>query len=164
MIKAAIFELPYLFIWHMEIKFKKIDNTLEHTFPYYATEHASGMDISSASKKEIVLKPLETKLIPTNLILEIPVGYEGQIRPRSGLAIKYNIGIINSPGTIDADYRGELKILLTNFSNSDFIVKFGDRIAQLVICQVVQAKIVESHELSETKRDSGGFGHTGINE
>jgi dUTP pyrophosphatase len=148
----------------MELKIKKIDANLNNAFPYYATEHASGMDISSASKEDIILKPMETKLIPTNLTIEIPVGFEGQIRPRSGLAIKFNIGIINSPGTIDADYRGEMKILLTNFGKNDFTVKFGDRIAQLVICRVVQAKIIESHELSETKRDSGGFGHTGINE
>jgi dUTP pyrophosphatase len=145
----------------MELKIKKIDSTINHALPFYATEHASGMDISSSSADDIILKPMETKLIPTNLILEIPIGYEGQIRPRSGLAIKHNIGIINSPGTIDADYRGELKILLTNFGQNDFIVKFGDRVAQLIICPVIQAKIIESHELSETKRDSGGFGHTG---
>lgn len=147
----------------MKLKIQRINNSIDNPLPFYTTEHASGLDISSSSKNEIVLQPMETKLIPTNLIIEIPVGYEGQIRPRSGLAIKHNIGIINSPGTIDADYRGELKILLTNFGNKAFTVKFGDRIAQLIISKVEKAEIEINNNLSETKRDSGGFGHTGIN-
>jgi dUTP pyrophosphatase len=147
----------------MQVRICKIDNKIDNPLPFYATEHSSGLDISSASKKEIVLAPMETKLIPTNLILEIPEGYEGQIRPRSGLAIKHNIGLINSPGTIDSDYRGELKILLTNFGKEPFSVKFGDRIAQLVICKVERVQIVLSDELSDTKRSTGGFGHTGLN-
>ena len=106
---------------------------------------------------------METKLIPTNLILEIPVGYEGQIRPRSGLAINHNIGIMNSPGTIDADYRGELKILLTNFGKEPYTIKFADRIAQLVITSVEKVEIKLSEDISETKRNAGGFGHTGLN-
>src|SRR5512147_3208254 len=117
----------------MHLKIRKIDNSIDNPLPYYATEHAAGLDISSASINDIEISPMETKLIPTNLIIEIPIGFEGQIRPRSGLAIKHNIGIMNSPGTIDADYRGELKILLTNFGSESFIVKFGDRVAQLVI-------------------------------
>jgi dUTP pyrophosphatase len=145
----------------MEIKIKKIDSNLNHPLPYYATENSSGLDIASASAEDIILEPMQTKLIPTNLIFEIPHGYEGQVRPRSGLAIKHSIGIINSPGTIDADYRGELKILLTNFGKENFTVKFGDRIAQMIICKVEQVKIIVSQSLSETKRDSGGFGHTG---
>ncbi len=145
----------------MKIKFKKIDVTLNNPLPNYATEHASGMDITSSSKAEIHIKPQTTELIPTNLILEIPTGYEAQIRPRSGLAIKHNIGIINSPGTIDADYRGELKILLTNFGKENFTVKFGERIAQMVICKVEKAELEETKELSETHRNEGGFGHTG---
>ena len=147
----------------MEIKIRKITKSIDNPLPVYATEYASGLDISSASIKEINLEPMETKSIPTNLVIEIPPGYEGQIRPRSGLAINHNIGIINSPGTIDADYRGEVKILLTNFGKSPYTVKFGDRIAQLVICKVEQAEITITEKLSETKRDSGGFGHTGIN-
>jgi dUTP pyrophosphatase len=147
----------------MKLRICKIDNKLDNPLPFYATEHSSGLDISSASKNEIVLLPMETKLIPTNLILEIPEGYEGQIRPRSGLAIKYNIGLINSPGTIDSDYRGELKILLTNFGKQSFSVKFGDRIAQLVICKVERVKIELSDELTGTERNTGGFGHTGLN-
>jgi dUTP pyrophosphatase len=147
----------------MKLKILKIDNSIDNPLPFYATEHASGLDISSSSKEEIVLFPMETKLIPTNLVIEIPPGYEGQIRPRSGLAIKYNIGLINSPGTIDSDYRGELKILLTNFGKEPFPVKFGDRIAQLIIAKVEKADIELSEDLSKTKRDSGGFGHTGLN-
>jgi dUTP pyrophosphatase len=145
----------------MILKIKKIDNSLENPLPSYATENSSGMDLTSASIEEIILKPMSTGLIPTNLILEIPEGYEGQIRPRSGLPLKHNVGIINSPGTIDADYRGELKILLTNFGKEPFKVKFGERIAQLVICKVEQARIEISEDLSDTKRSSGGFGHTG---
>ena len=147
----------------MKLKILKIDNSIDNPLPLYATEHASGLDISSSSKAEIVLLPMETKLIPTNLIIEIPIGYEGQIRPRSGLAIKYNIGLINSPGTIDSDYRGELKILLTNFGKEPFKVRFGDRIAQLVIAKVERVDIELAENLSKTKRDSGGFGHTGLN-
>jgi dUTP pyrophosphatase len=147
----------------MKLKILKIDNSIDNPLPFYATEHASGLDISSSSKEEIVLFPMETKLIPTNLVIEIPPGYEGQIRPRSGLAIKYNIGLINSPGTIDSDYRGELKILLTNFGKEPFTVKFCDRIAQLIIAKVEKADIELSEDLSKTKRDSGGFGHTGLN-
>lgn len=145
----------------MHVKIRRIDENLDNPLPYYATEHSSGMDISSSSKEDIVLEPMETKLIPTNMIIEIPAGYEGQVRPRSGLAIKHNIGIMNSPGTIDADYRGEVKILLTNFGKIPFTVKFGDRIAQLVICKVERAELLITNKLSDTKRDTGGFGHTG---
>jgi dUTP pyrophosphatase len=147
----------------VKIKIQRIDESINNPLPFYASEHASGLDISSASLEEIILEPMQTKLLPTNLIIEIPFGYEGQIRPRSGLAIKHNIGLINSPGTIDADYRGELKILLTNFGKEPFTVKFGDRIAQLVICKVERAEIFLTNRLSGTKRDKGGFGHTGLN-
>ena len=146
----------------MQLKISKIDISIDNPLPYYATEHAAGLDISSASKNDIEISPMETKLIPTNLIIEIPIGFEGQIRPRSGLAVKHNIGIMNSPGTIDADYRGELKILLTNFGKESFTVKFGDRVAQLVISKVERAEIEVSDSLSQTKRSSGGFGHTGV--
>jgi len=145
----------------MILKIKKIDEKLTNPLPVYATEHASGMDVTSSSIEDITIEPLTTMLIPTNLIMEIPVGYEAQIRPRSGLALKHNIGILNSPGTIDSDYRGELKILLTNFGKEPFTVRFGERIAQMVISAVVQARIEISDELSETSRSSGGFGHTG---
>ncbi len=146
----------------MQLKIRKIDNSIDNPLPYYATDHASGLDISSSSFDDITMAPMETRSIPTNLIIEIPVGYEGQIRPRSGLAVKHNIGIINSPGTIDSDYRGELKILLTNFGKEPFTVKFADRIAQLVIAKVEKVQVEIADELTNTKRDSGGFGHTGI--
>jgi len=142
----------------MEIK---IVNQSGNPLPAYETEHAAGMDITSAGVEDIVLAPGTTGLIPTNLILEVPVGYEAQIRPRSGLALKHNIGIINSPGTIDADYRGELKVLLTNFGKEPFIVKFGERIAQMIISSVEKANLVVADELTDTARSSGGFGHTG---
>lgn len=145
----------------MILKIKKIDDTLCNPLPVYATEHASGMDITSSSLNDIIIQPQTTELIPTNLILEIPIGYEAQIRPRSGLALKHNIGILNSPGTIDADYRGELCILLTNFGKEPFTVKFGERIAQMIISKVEQAQIELSTELTDTTRNSGGFGHTG---
>lgn len=146
----------------MQLRVSKKDNSIDNPLPIYATEHASGLDISSASIEDVIIRQMETKLIPTNLILEIPAGYEGQIRPRSGLAIKHSIGIMNSPGTIDSDYRGELKILLTNFGKEPYTVKFGDRIAQLVIGKVEKVQIKLVGELSNTKRDTGGFGHTGI--
>ena len=146
----------------MKIKIKIIDKTLNTPIPVYATEHSSGLDISSSSKEDIVIAPMRTELIPTNLVVEIPPGYEGQVRPRSGLALKHNIGIINSPGTIDADYRGELKILLTNFGDRSFTVHFADRIAQLIISKVEKAVVEIDDDLSDTERSSGGFGHTGV--
>ena len=145
----------------MDLKLKKIDKSLNNPLPAYATEHAAGMDITSSGVDDIILEAGTTGLIPTNLILEVPIGYEAQIRPRSGLALKHNIGIINSPGTIDADYRGELKILLTNFGKQPFTVKFGERIAQMIISKVEKAELVISEDLSNTTRSSGGFGHTG---
>ena len=143
------------------LKIKRIDTSLDTPLPSYSTINSAGMDLTSASLKDITIEPMTTELIPTNLIVEIPHGYEGQIRPRSGLALKHNIGIINSPGTIDSDYRGELKILLTNFGKEPFAVKFGERIAQMVISKVEQAEIQLVEDLSETARGSGGFGHTG---
>jgi dUTP pyrophosphatase len=147
----------------VKLKISKIDKSVNNPLPVYSTEHSAGMDISSASASDIIIMPMKTVLIPTNMILEIPEGYEGQVRPRSGLAVKYNIGIMNSPGTIDSDYRGELKILLTNFGDEPYTVKFGDRVAQLVIAKIEKAVVELTDELSGTKRDSGGFGHTGIN-
>lgn len=143
------------------IKVKKIDPKLDNPLPFYVTRHSSGMDLTSSSKKDIIIEPMTTELIPTNLVFEIPHGYEGQVRPRSGLALKHNIGIINSPGTIDADYRGEVKILLTNFGRHPFTVKFGERIAQMVIAKTEQVTIEVTDEVSDTHRSSGGFGHTG---
>ena len=142
----------------MEIK---IINKSEHPLPQYETAHAAGMDLRASITEEITLKPLQRMLIPTGLYIELPVGYEAQIRPRSGLAYKHGISIVNAPGTIDADYRGELKVLLVNLSDTDFKILNGERIAQMVIAkhETVSWRTVE--ELSGTARGAGGYGHTG---
>lgn len=130
--------------------------------PEYSTAYSSGMDIKAAISKAVRIKPGEIKLVPTGLALEISPGYEGQIRPRSGLAIKYGISIVNAPGTIDADYRGEVGVILINLGKKIFTIQPGDRIAQLVIAPVVKAKLVKVRLLNNTVRGQGGFGHTGI--
>ncbi len=129
--------------------------------PSYATEGSSGMDVRAAIENPIVIPIGKVALVPTNLSVEIPLGYEIQVRPRSGLAAKNGIGVLNSPGTIDSDYRGEVKIILFNFGSEDFVINRGDRIAQLIIAEVIQAKIVESANLNNSVRGEGGFGHTG---
>jgi len=145
----------------MEIKFKKFNEGFDCVIPKYATEHSSGLDLSCSSKEEIILNPGERQLIPTNLIIEIPEGYEGQIRPRSGLALKYGVTVLNSPGTIDADYRGEVKVLLINHSKEDFKINFGDRIAQLIISKYEKVKLIFSENITSTNRGEGGYGSTG---
>lgn len=134
--------------------------TTDATLPEYHTIHSSGFDLCSA--ENTTLQTGECKLISTGIKMAIPVGYEAQIRPRSGLSLKKNIIVPNSPGTIDADYRGEVKIILSNIGKKDFKIEKGDRIAQCVICPVVQAKLIVKDSLSDTKRGEGGFGHTGI--
>ncbi|MCF8260840.1 MAG: dUTP diphosphatase [Melioribacteraceae bacterium] len=146
----------------VQIQIKRIDqNFNDIEIPFYASEGSSGMDIRAAINSEYILKSGSIGLIPTNLMMEIPLGYEIQVRPRSGLAIKHGIGVLNSPGTIDSDYRGEVKIILFNFGKEDFVINRGDRIAQIVICEVIHANIQLTEDLSETKRGAGGFGHTG---
>lgn len=131
--------------------------------PAYETANSAGMDLRAyLPDGELVIKPMQRVLVPTGLFMEIPVGYEGQVRPRSGLAIKSGITVLNSPGTIDADYRGEVKVILVNLSDTDFVIKSGDRIAQLVIAKHEQPDVVEVQTLSETERGAGGFGHTGV--
>jgi len=130
--------------------------------PAYATAHASGMDLQAAIDKPVSIKPGQIRLLSTGLALEIPPGYEGQIRPRSGLALKYGISIVNSPGTIDADYRGEIGIILINLGNKPFTIRPGDRIAQLVISPVIKAVMSPTTTLKKTGRGQGGFGHTGL--
>lgn len=143
--------------------FVKIINRSDNSLPEYKTEHSAGVDLMAfLSKGEVVLKPLERKVIPTGLFMELPEGYEAQVRPRSGLAAKSGITVLNSPGTIDADYRGEVGVILVNLSNENFTVKSGDRIAQMVISKYEKAEFVESLELEETERGAGGFGHTGV--
>lgn len=139
----------------------KIVNHSKHELPEYATALSAGMDLRANIEEAIVLKPLERKLVPTGLFIELPAGYEAQIRPRSGLAIKKGITILNSPGTIDADYRGEICVILVNLSSEDFVINDGERICQMVIASHVQAEWVEVVELEETLRGAGGFGHTG---
>jgi len=129
--------------------------------PQYETAHAAGMDMRAFTPEEIVIKPLQRVLVPTGLYIELPVGYEAQIRPRSGLAYKHGISIVNSPGTIDADYRGEIKVLLINHSDTDFVINNGDRIAQMVIAKHETISWESVEELSDTARGEGGYGHTG---
>lgn len=140
----------------------KIINTSQNPLPVYATEGASGMDIRAALEESFELKTLQRFAVPTGLYIELPAGYEAQIRPRSGLALKHGITCLNSPGTIDADYRGEIKIILVNLSSEPFIIQPGERIAQMVIQPVVKAILTEVKELNETIRNAGGFGHTGV--
>ncbi len=136
-------------------------STADVPLPTYATDGAAGMDVRAAVEHDLVVRPRETVLVPTGFAMAIPPGFEAQIRPRSGLAIKHQIGILNAPGTIDADYRGEVRIILTNFSEVDFPVRRGDRIAQMVIAPYVKADWEECSSLDSTDRGHGGFGHTG---
>lgn len=138
-----------------------IVNKSKHQLPQYATEHSAGMDLRANLESPIVLGPLERKIIPTGIFIELPEGYEAQIRPRSGLAAKHGITCLNTPGTIDADYRGEIGVILANVSNEPFTVTDGERICQMVIAKYTKAELVEVNELSETVRGAGGFGHTG---
>jgi len=148
----------------IELKFKRLSSLFDDLeLPHYATEGSAGMDIRAAVLDEIILMHGKVYLIPTNLSVEIPAGYEIQVRPRSGLAAKHSIGILNSPGTIDSDYRGEIKIIMMNFGEANFIIKRGERVAQLVISTIYQANISEVKELNNSKRGKGGFGHTGVN-
>ena len=138
-----------------------IINTSDLPLPQYETAHAAGMDLRAFTTEQIVLKPMQRKLVPTGLHIELPVGFEAQIRPRSGLAYKHGISIVNSPGTIDADYRGEIKVLLINLSDTDFVVNNGDRIAQMVVARHEMVSWESVEELSDTARGEGGYGHTG---
>ena len=140
----------------------RIINKSSHPLPAYETFASAGMDLRANLNELEVLKPMQRKLIPTGLFMELPIGFEAQIRPRSGLALKHGISILNSPGTIDADYRGELKILLINFSDTDFEISNGDRIAQMIISTHEKVIWEEVEILSETVRGAGGYGHTGL--
>ena len=138
-----------------------IINQSRHTLPAYETTGAAGMDLRANLDTPIALKPLERALVPTGLFMELPLGFEAQVRPRSGLAAKKGITVLNSPGTIDADYRGEIKVILVNLSNEVFVINDGERIAQLVIAAHAQTEWVEVMQLGETSRGAGGFGSTG---
>lgn len=140
----------------------KIINRSKHALPAYETLASAGMDVRANLDESIELKPLERALVKTGLFMELPVGYECQVRPRSGLALKKGITVLNSPGTVDADYRGEVGVILINLSNETFVVEDGERIAQLVFAEVAQAEWTQVAELTETDRGAGGFGSTGV--
>lgn len=137
-------------------------NQSKHVLPSYQTALSAGMDLRANLEAPVTLKPLQRALLPTGLFIELPEGYEAQIRPRSGLAYKFGISIVNSPGTIDADYRGEIKVLLVNLSDQEFIVEDGERIAQMVVAKHERVEWSEANTLSETERGAGGYGSTGI--
>ncbi len=140
----------------------KVVNTGHQQLPAYATSQSAGMDLRANIDEQIVLKPFERRLIPTGLHIALPVGFEAQIRPRSGLALKHGITVLNSPGTVDADYRGEVMVLLVNLSQEEFIINDGERIAQMVIAKHEQGIMELVEELDETERGAGGYGHTGV--
>lgn len=139
----------------------KIINKSQHPLPEYATPYSAGVDLRANIENPITLKPLERTMVPTGLYLELPQSYEAQIRPRSGLAAKHGLTVLNSPGTIDADYRGEIRVILVNLSNDNFVINNGERICQMVIAQHAQVVWEEVDSISETERGDGGFGHTG---
>lgn len=140
----------------------KVVNTGHQPLPAYATTQSAGLDLRANIESPITLHPLERRLVPTGLHIALPDGYEAQVRPRSGLALKHGITVLNTPGTVDADYRGEIMVLLVNFSNEDFVVRDGERIAQMVIAQYVKATFESVEVLDETERGEGGYGHTGV--
>lgn len=139
----------------------KIVNKSEFPSPFYATELSAGMDLYANIQEPIMLKPLERAMVPTGIFMELPEGYEAQVRPRSGLAAKKGISVLNAPGTIDADYRGEVKVILVNLSSEDFLVEKGERVAQMVIAKYEKIEWDEVQELSSSERGAGGFGSTG---
>ena len=145
----------------IQIKFRRLRGNSDLPLPQYETEGAAGMDLRAAVEIPVTLNPGEIKLIPTGLSVSIPPGYEAQVRPRSGLALKFGIGLVNSPGTIDSDYRGEIGVIIVNWGSELFTIRRGDRIAQMIISKVYQAEILQVDLLDETDRGPGGFGHSG---
>ena len=146
----------------MQIVQVNIVNISSNSLPTYATDGSAGMDLRANLLQPLVLKPLERNLVPTGLFIELPAGYEAQIRPRSGMALKQGITCLNSPGTVDSDYRGELKIILINLSDTVQVINHGDRIAQMIIAKTERAELLVVPQLNESQRGVGGFGHTGI--
>ena len=135
---------------------------LHRELPAYATPQSAGMDLRANIEDPITLRPLERRIVPTGLYIALPEGYEAQVRPRSGLALKHGITVLNSPGTIDSDYRGEIGVLLINLSDTPFVINAGERIAQMVVARHEQAELIEVEELDDTERGAGGYGHTGV--
>lgn len=146
---------------HLVVHITQLSNSEGLPIPHYQTEHSAGVDLYAAVVGETIIKAGMWELVPTGIAVAIPEGYEGQVRPRSGLALKHGIGMLNAPGTIDADYRGEIGVILFNFSDKPFTVRRGDRVAQIVFAKIEKAKLVRVDVLSETARGAGGFGHTG---
>lgn len=148
---------------HIKVRISRVgQGSNDLSLPTYATDGSAGMDLFAAVESDAIIPPAETVLIPTGICIQLPEGFEAQVRPRSGLAIKHQIGILNSPGTIDSDYRGEVKVILTNFGKEPFVVRRGDRIAQMVIHRYMRVEWEEVPSLQETTRGGGGFGHTGV--
>jgi dUTP pyrophosphatase len=147
---------------HLIVEILQLQNSSGLPVPHYQTEHAAGVDLYAAVEGELIIGPGAWRLVPTGIAVAIPEGYEGQVRPRSGLALKHGIGMLNGPGTIDADYRGEIGIILFNFSDKPFAIHRGDRIAQLIFAKLAKASFSVVSGLPETRRGSGGFGHTGV--
>ena len=146
---------------HLTVEILPLGNSAGIPVPHYQTEHSAGVDLYAAVDGDLLIGPGTWKLVPTGIAVAIPEGYEGQVRPRSGLALKHGIGMLNGPGTIDADYRGEIGVILFNFSDTPFAVHRGDRIAQMVIAKLERARFEQVETLSSTARGAGGFGHTG---
>jgi len=144
------------------LRVQRLKGNEDIALPSYETEGASGLDLRAAVNGEVTLRPGEITLVPTGLAISLPQGYEAQVRPRSGLALKYGVGMVNAPGTVDADYRGEIGIILINWGREPFVIKRGDRIAQMVITRVSRAEVLEVERLEPTARGGGGFGHSGI--
>ena len=147
---------------HVTLRVKRLDGNTDIATPSYETEGASGLDLRAAVDGELTLHPGDIRLVPTGLAISLPLGYEAQIRPRSGLALKHGVGMVNSPGTIDSDYRGEIGLVLINWGDAPFVIKRGDRIAQMVIARVSRAHVLEVDRLETTERGEGGFGHSGV--
>lgn len=146
----------------LAMQIKRLPHSEGLPLPKYMSDHAAGMDLYAAVNPEMIIAPGEWKLVPTGLQIAIPEGYEAQVRPRSGLALKQGVSVLNTPGTVDADYRGEVGVILMNHSKENLVIKRGDRIAQMIINKIEHVKIEEVPELPETKRGAGGFGHTGV--
>lgn len=147
---------------HVVLRVKRLDGNEDMALPSYETDGASGLDLRAAVDGELTLHPGEIRLVPTGLAISLPPGYEAQIRPRSGLALKHGVGMVNAPGTIDSDYRGEIGLVLINWGKSPFVIKRGDRIAQMVVTRVSRAQVLEVDRLETTERGAGGFGHSGV--
>ena len=147
---------------HVILRVKRLDGNKDVALPSYETDGASGLDLRAAVDGELTLDPGDIRLVPTGLAISLPPGFEAQIRPRSGLALKHGVGMVNSPGTIDSDYRGEIGLVLINWGKAPFVIKRGDRIAQMIVTRVSRAEVLEVDRLETTERGEGGFGHSGV--